>query len=338
DSYVGWLLGALPAGLSLVRRYQPQVLWTTYPIATANLIGLALRKLTGLPWIADLRDPMTDDFHPTDPLKRKIYRWIERKTVHHCTLAVCTTPGAIDTYTARYPELPRSRFTLIENGYDEENFRSAGDDLPPRDPAQPFTLIHSGIIYPSERDPAPLFAALSELKAEGAIDASRLRVVLRATAHDGYVNGLLAQYGIQDLVSTAPHVAYRDALREMLTADGLLILQASNCNHQIPAKLYEYLRANRPILALTDSAGDTAATLRSAGVDSIAPLDDKDGIKAGLQRFLALAMAGQAPLPSAAAVAGASRRSRSMELATLLDRLSPAPGYLPASAGTKEEA
>ena len=54
------------------------------------------------------------------------------------------------------------------------------------------------------------------------------------------------------------------ALAEQLAADGLLLFQAANCNHQIPAKLYEYLRAGRPILALTDAAGNTAATLRGA--------------------------------------------------------------------------
>ena len=319
DRFASWTLGAVPAGLAMVWRYRPQVIWTTYPIATANLIGLALHKLTGLPWVADLRDPMTDEAYPSDPLTRRIYRWIERQTVRHCTRAVVTTPGAIDTYTRRFPDIPRERFVLIENGYDEENFRDAGAGAVARTPEQPFTLVHSGIIYPSERDPVPLFQALAELQAAGAIDGRRLRIVLRATAHDDYVGGLIAQYGLGELVQLAPHVAYRTALAEMLSTDGLLVLQASNCNHQIPAKLYEYLRAGRPILALTDERGDTAATLRAAGIDTIAPLDDKEGIKAGLLRFLELAAAGQAPLPTPAAVAGASRRARTGQLAALLD-------------------
>ncbi|WP_431475823.1 hypothetical protein [Massilia eburnea] len=77
-----------------------------------------------------------------------------------------------------------------ENGYDEENFRSAAALAAPAPAGRPFTLVHSGIIYPSERDPVPLFRALSELKAAGAIDASQLHIVLRATAHDSYVGAL----------------------------------------------------------------------------------------------------------------------------------------------------
>ena len=319
DRFVSWVLGAVPSGLNLVRRYRPQVIWTTYPVASATLIGYLLHKLTGLPWIADFRDPMSDDYYPRDPRVRAVARWIERKAVQHAALVVCTTPSAVKTYLARYPDLPRSRFAVLENGYDEENFRHAGQAAGTPAAGRPFTLIHSGIIYPSERDPVPLFRALAELKAAGAIDAGRLHIMLRATAHDDYVAGLLAEHGIADLVSLAPHVAYQAALAEMLAADGLLVLQASNCNHQIPAKLYEYLRAGRPILALTDAAGDTAATLRAAGVDSIAPLDDSEGIKHGLLQFLQRARAGQAPLPTPAAVAAASRQARTAELARLLD-------------------
>ncbi len=75
----------------------------------------------------------------------------------------------------------------------------------------------------------------------------------------------------------------------MLTADGLL-LQASNCNNQNPAKLHEYLRADRPIIiALADPAGNTAAGLKKAGIDIIAPLDCKNDIMRALLRFIALA-------------------------------------------------
>ncbi|NVD96912.1 glycosyltransferase [Massilia sp. BJB1822] len=323
DRWVSWCLGAVPAGLRMIRKYRPQVIWSTYPIASANLIALCLHRMTGLPWIADLRDPMTDVDYPSDPLTRKVYRWIEKQTVKHCTVAVCTTPGAIKTYETRFPEIPASRFALIENGYDEENFADAGALAAQAAPAQgrPFTLIHSGIIYPSERDPVPLFEALAELQAQGRIDAQRLRVVLRATAHDEYLAGLIARYGIGDLVGLAPHIAYRDALSEMLTADALLVLQATNCNHQIPAKLYEYLRARRPILALTDSIGDTAAALRQAGIDTIAPLDSKEGIMQGLMRFLELAQTGKAPLASEEAIAANSRRARTGELGQLLERI-----------------
>ena len=90
----------------------------------------------------------------------------------------------------------------------------------------------------------------------------------------------------------------------VLEVDGLLILQASNCNQQIPAKLYEYVRARRPVLALTDPVGDTAATLRGAGLTSIARLDDAVSIAAAIPAF----------------IAACSREGRAKTFASLLDR------------------
>ena len=326
DRWSSWWLGAVPAGLRLMRKYRPQVIWSTYPIATAHLIGYTLHRLTGIPWIADFRDPMTDEGYPPNPVVRRAYHWIERKTLAHCTQAVFSTPGTIRDHMARFPEIPVSRFKLIENGYDEENFAAAASGAaatvpPPAPGGRPLLLVHSGIIYPSERDPGPFFEAIGGLLKQGLIGPATLQIFLRATAHDSYLQPMIDQHGIGAIVHLAPPVSYREALAEMLHADGLLILQAANCNSQIPAKLYEYLRAQRPILALTDAAGDTAASLREAGVDTIAPLDDATVIAAELLRFVALLSEGRAPITSMAHVNACSRQGRTQELAVLLDHV-----------------
>lgn len=315
DRWVTWLLGAVPAGLALIHRQRPLAIWSTYPIASAHLIGLVLRRLTGLPWIADLRDPMIDASHPSGRARRRAAAWVEARTVHACSVAVCTTPGAVRSYQARYPHLPATRFRLIENGYDEAAF--AGLMPGPRAPG-PLRLLHSGIVYPSERDPGPLFAAVAALRARGHIGAASFRLVLRAAVHEDFLRQLAQQHGIADLVEIAPALPYRAALSEMLAADALLLLQAANCNDQVPAKLYEYLRARRPLLALTDAAGDTAALLRDCGIDTVGPLDDSARIEALLERFLDGVRAGQAPLAAPAAVHACERGARAAQLALLL--------------------
>jgi hypothetical protein len=179
--------------------------------------------------------------------------------------------------------------------------------------------VHSGTIYPYARDPRPFLGALSELQRNGHLKAGTLKVILRATGFDDYMRGLIAEYRIADIVTLAPAVPYRVALAEMLTADGLLLLQAGNCNYQLPAKLYEYFRARRPILALTDPAGDTAAALTDAGIDTIAPLDSQEAISRLIIRFLDLMRRRAAPVPSEAKIAAASRKLRTAELAAILD-------------------
>lgn len=318
DRWVSWLLGAVPAGLGLIRRHRPQAIWSTYPIASAHLIGLVLRRLTDLPWIADLRDPMIDASHPTGRARRRAASWVEARTVRHCSVAVCTTPGAVRSYRERYPELPPERFRLIENGYDEAAF--AGVTPQARAPG-PLRLLHSGIVYPSERDPGPLFAALAALRARGRIDAAGFRLVLRAAVHEDFLARLAEEHGVANLVEIAPPLPYRAALSEMLGADALLLLQAANCNDQVPAKLYEYLRAARPLLALTDARGDTAAVLKGCGIDTVGPLDDSIAIETVLERFLDLVAAGQAPLAPQEAVRACERGARAAQLAALLDEV-----------------
>ena len=182
-------------------------------------------------------------------------------------------------------------------------------------------LVHSGIIYPFERDPIPFFEALAALSQQGLVSPENLKVILRDAANDKFLLQLIDQYGIGEIVVLAPFIPYQEALNEMLTADGLLILQASDCNNQIPAKLYEYLRARRPILALTDPVGDTAAALMNMGINTIAPLDSKDGIMHELLHFLALVKENNAPIASMEKVLNNSRRSKSKELANLFDQV-----------------
>ena len=321
DRWVSWWLGAVPAGLALIWKLKPDIIWSTFPIATAHLIGYALHRLTGIPWVADFRDPMAEPGDPAKMRQHNALEWIEQKTLKHCERAVFAAPGALKLYTDRYPDMPQSRLALIENGYDESAFAAAEQqtgDLG-RSGGGPLVLVHSGTIYPDARDPRLFFGALSELRKNGAIGPGSLRIVLRATGCDDYLRDLIRGHGLDGIVTVEPAVAYRAALAEMLAADGLLLFQAANCNYQVPAKLYEYLRARRPIVALTDPAGDTAAVLRDAGIDTIAPLDSQQAILQLLVRFLDLLKQKRAPVAREAKVAAASRRVRTMELARVLN-------------------
>lgn len=315
DRWRWWWLGAVPAGMRAIRRYRPSAIWSTYPIATAHSIGIALARLSGLPWIADFRDPMAQEGYPSDPATWRSFARIERTAVARANLSAFTTPGAVRLYRQRYPEYG-ARCRLLENGYDEETFVDLEDTDEPLNSGR-LTLLHSGIIYPSERDPTRLFEALRELRDSAPRVYSRLIVRFRAAVHETLLKDLARRYDVEAAIEILPQIAYREAVREMCRADGLLILQAGNCNDQIPAKFYEYLRAGRPLLLLTDPAGDTAEAARAAGVTAIADLERSAAIGELLQAFAANPTAGT--LPTRSAVSGASRRQRTAELATWLD-------------------
>ena len=329
DRWHSWLLGAVPAGLRLIRQTRPDAIWSTYPIPTAHLVGYWLSRLSGLPWVADFRDPMAHDGYPADPVLWRSFAAVERKVFARAARCTFTTPGAARLYAQRFPAAA-DRLRVIENGYSEAAFQqaeralrmegaSAPSSAAAATSAAPRVLLHSGVVYPDWRSPARLFEALAAAKAAGRVDAARLRLRLRATAHDDFVLALARRLDVADLVEVAPPLPYADALAEMLRADALLLLQSNDCNDQIPAKAYEYLRARRPVLTLADPAGDTAQLMRRAGLPQIAALEDGPGVAAVLDRFLDDLFHGRAALPAASAIAAASRESRTGELARVLD-------------------
>ena len=320
DSWSSWYLPGVLVGLKLIRRLRPEILWSTFPIATAHLIALTLHRLTGIPWIADFRDSMTENGYPSPRLKWNFHRWLERQVIRRCTRAVFTTSGAKAMYAQRYPGIAEERWILLENGYDENDFVAAEALAATRTgPSDQIVLVHSGVIYPRERDPLALFSALGKLRSSSEISPKEIKIILRASGHETYLRKHILEYGLDDIVFLEPSLPYRMALSEMISADALLLLQGSSCNHQVPAKLYEYLRSRRPILALTDPSGDTAAVLRDAGIQSIVPLDSSDQIAAYLPGFLSACRKGTAEIARPEVIAKHSRRLRTQALAAVLD-------------------
>lgn len=320
DRWVSWWFGAVPAGLSLIRQHRPTVIWSTFPIATAHLIGLTLHRLTGLAWVADFRDPMLQRSYPTSRLQRRIYGWIERQTVERCHTAVFTTHSAMTSCRARFPNLPPEKFMVIENGYDENGFLDADvEQANTATPGRRLTLLHSGVLYDTGRDPTPFLRAVHALKQSGAIHADTVRIVLRAPGEVDQVSRLVEQCEVGDIVEVAPPVPYREALSEMLAADGLLVFQGTPFNTQIPAKIYEYFRARKPILGLVDPEGETARVLTRAGFTDIAMMDDTAAIVPALAGFVSKVSAGQAHIADDALVDASSRRHRAGQLAQVLD-------------------
>ncbi len=315
DRWVSWQFDAIRQGRKLIREFKPDIIWSTYPIATAHVIAAALHRQSGIPWVADFRDPMVQIDYPTDLITRQSFKKIEERAANEAALCTFTTPGAARLYAQRYPHAA-DRFRVIENGYDEETFAGITPGGVPLNPGK-ITLLHSGIVYPSERDPTQLLQAVRALIDAGQISTTQFCIRFRASMHEAFLQTLIDKFNLSDCIELLPPVSYSEALNEMMRADILLIMQATNCNDQIPAKLYEYLRAGRPILALTDPVGDTASALREAGISAIAPLNQASVISEALSKILVAPTIGT--LPTADAVNNSSRRNRTKQFATLLD-------------------
>lgn len=320
DTAASWSAAAIPLALRTIRRKKIDFVFTTFPVATAVWIGLVVHRLTGKPWIVDFRDSMTEESYPRDHLTWRIWRWLEGQAVRRASVILFTARSAVRMYRQRYPELPEENCLLLPNGYDEEDFASFRVASIQEDPTvRPFQLLHSGLVYPEERDPQPLFLALARLKRENKISAADLQVNFRACGFEETYATRIRDLGLEDIVKLLPRIPYKEAIAEYLASDALLLMQAANCDHQIPAKVYEYFRLDKPILALTSEAGDTASLLREVGGATIVNLADENAIHCALPRFVADVRSGSHILPSHQAATRYSRKNLTEVLARRLD-------------------
>lgn len=317
DRWSSWRFWGVRAGQRLAAERGIEAIWSTYPIATAHLVGAEIARRTALPWIADFRDPMAQDGYPTEPRCWQAFKRIEERAAANAARMVFVAPSALEMYRQRYPAAPSDRFVLIGNGFDEDSF--TGLVARERSVHGPPVLLHSGIVYPSERNPTALFEALGVMSKAGRIEPGDFIIRFRAAVHETMLHDLSVRHGIQPFIDIQPAIPYRDALREMLEADALIVMQGSTCNEQIPAKLYEYLRAGRPILGLTDPIGDTALMLRELGYVHLAPLESAQAIERLIPEFLDMLNAGTLPVLPPSQIDRHSRRALTGRLAALLD-------------------
>jgi len=164
-----------------------------------------------------------------------------------------------------------------------------------------------------------MFSAVGRLKKMGRLSADKVQIVFRAPGEEDLYRKLLAERDIEDLIVLEPHMPYRQALQECAEADGLLLFQAADCDKQIPAKAYEYLRIGKPIFALTTHTGDTAALLREVGGSTIVNIASEDDIYEGLSSFIDALRVGMHPVPDKERIRRYTREAQTSQLAKVLD-------------------
>ena len=221
DRWSTWRLGGVVSGLRHIRRWRPDALMSSFPVATAHLIARDLQRFTNLPWLADFRDPMAQDDYPKEPRVWASVRRLEGEVVDRAAAMTFTTPGAIAYYLQRYGTQIAPRCHLIANGFDENTFADAErnaleSSLVGALTHGPLTLIHSGLLYPWERDPLPFFDAVKALADRGFWHRHPVRFVFRGSGFDEHYATVIEQRGIAHLIHFRERLAYRSALREML--------------------------------------------------------------------------------------------------------------------------
>ena len=269
DAWIGWYPWAIAAGRKIIAEDPVDLLFSTSPHPTAHLIARTLSVRFRVPHVVDFRDPWCEE--PPEPgtptIVHRFAPWLERKVVTSASHIVTSTTELREMLRARYPEERPDKFTEILNGYDEEDFAP----LPDRSEAgsERMLIVHAGNINASFRDPCPIFKAIARAGEHGRLNSSKLLVRFIGGGH--YANSertkrCVEECGLTGSVEFLPRVPYDEALVELSKADLLLLLQASEDTVSlVPAKLYEYLRSMRPVLALVLPGATTEVFARTGG-------------------------------------------------------------------------
>ncbi len=241
DEQIGWFPFASRAGRCLIREWKPDLMYACASPYTSLLLAHSLSRKFRIPWVAELRDLWVDHqyYFQLYPFWR---RWVERRLER----AVIRTATGIVTVSEPLAEVLRKKYgkptVVVLNGYDP-------DDYPVRTSSfnANLRIIYTGMIYEGKQDPSPLFRALKEL---GGF-ATHIRVAFYGR-YLGAARDLASATGVEHLTEFHAQVPYRDSLKLQREADVLLLLLWNDSSEKgvYTGKLFEYIGARRPILAI----------------------------------------------------------------------------------------
>ncbi len=264
---------------------------TTGPPHSLHLIGLALKKQTGIKWLADFRDPWTeiDYFHQLPLTKSSIkkHQHLEEQVLRNADTVV-----VISNTMAQQFKRPNNSVHVITNGFDppEENLEVPLDAK--------FSLVHVGMMN-SDRNHEILWEVLSELVVE----------------HEGFLNDLeikfvgkvantvitsVKKYKLQGHANFIGYVEHHRVLEHQRAAQ-VLLLSANNVPSAkgiTTGKVFEYLQSQRPVLAIAPTDGDLAEILRTTNSGVTVDFDDKKRLKTAILDFYASFKSGSLQIES----------------------------------------
>ena len=241
DTEWPWGSIAVKKAREMLVRHNFDVIISSSPYPTVHRVAAKLKKETGLPWLADFRDPWSQNHNNQFPLiRRKIDSWLEKRTILNADLITTVSDG----FAKKLKKLHVQKIEVVRNGFQSISKISAG-----RFP-KCFTLSYTGAIYENKQDPEKILVALRNLIDQGKVDPANVKLNFYGRYYI-WLQKLITTYRLSDVVEQKGHLA-RDIIQRIQRKSHLLLLfQWEDFSEEgiLPLKLYEYLDTGRPILA-----------------------------------------------------------------------------------------
>lgn len=290
DRSMSWALAAEEVAGRFVSGKSGCVVVSTSEPVISHVLGGLLKRRWGMRWIADFRDPLTGNpFRQGSGIRATFDSLVEKWTFRNADALIANTDATLEMWKKKYPKYARKMF-LIWNGFDPE------DGIGPRSipPRGYRLLVHAGMIY-GIRDPGILLSSLHRLVERGLLSPNKFRVRMIGLLQDGWVRNPspveeLVRWGCLEYDGRL--VPRKEAEEAIASADSLILLDShvEGGAVQVPAKLFDYVRVGRPILATTTRNSPVDRLLSQSGVSytSIYPDDSPEEVDQKVMHFLTL--------------------------------------------------
>lgn len=272
DARVGWVNNSTNFLADYIKSNPIDVIITTGPPHSMHLIGMEIQKRFALKWITDFRDPWTSiGYHKELRLTKKSeekHKLLEKKVLNTADLIITTS----DTTKKEFEQLTKKPIKVITNGYDVETIEKPALD-------EKFTLSHIGSLL-SKRNPRILWKALKELLKENETFRSDFQLQLIGKVSPDVID-TLNEFKLDQYLNLKGYVTHNEALRYQRSSQLLLLIEIDSYETAgiIPGKLFEYMAAERPILALGPSHSDIEPILQQTNCGKFFRYDELENVK-----------------------------------------------------------
>ena len=322
DNKIGWRRRAVAQALALHAETPFDMVFATAPPFTSFLIGRTLKLKINRPLVFDYRDPWVDypfKFYPT-PLHKLANILLERKALRASSHIITTNRRVKELILRRHRFLTYHDIDIISQGFDPADFppsllAAEGKAGPGRQGERRMRITYAGVFW-EDRIPDYFLQALHDLFAETPRLRGRVEALFLGNFREENLK-LVAKLGLQDTVRVLGYLPHHECVRELCASDVLWMTVGDDLGS--PGKVYEYIGARKPILALVPD-GYLKSTVLEAGGKTVAP-SDVDGIRNALGEFLLLHEKHQLKGPDPWVVEKYDRRTLTGALAKLFESL-----------------
>lgn len=290
DARIGWVPFCAAAARRIAERERIDCVLTSSPPHSLQIAGMLIRRWTGLPWVADLRDPWTRiEYYGTgggaarrSRLASALDARLERSVLRRADRVVTTSEDLAETLSRAHGADVAAKIAVVRNGVDPDD--AAGREADAAAPAgAKLRITHVGQL-PASRSPRTYFAAIRAALDARPDMAGRLELLFVGSV-DAAVRGEIEGAGLLPFARFEPFLPHAEALALLRGSAALLapLPETGGRPDIVPAKIFEYIAARRPILAAAPRESEVARLVASG--TGAAPVEPGD-VAGALERLL----------------------------------------------------